>query len=158
MQMIEQAIEKVSVRGKKLLDAIPNSGPYQTSVGPIDLKTHVRGKQWSVGQWQGGIASEFGRGASRRRRQHCGLFQPARDRTQPVSDGQCPITLRGRTFGQCAVLGCIEFVAVEQRGLTVAAGSHGAAGKPPRPDGPGAAQPGAQADGGAAPRCARPPP
>ena len=23
-------------------------------VGPIDLKTHVRGKQWGAGQWQGG--------------------------------------------------------------------------------------------------------
>jgi branched-chain amino acid transport system substrate-binding protein len=54
LQVLEQAIEKVGLDRKKLLDAIANSGPYQTIVGPIDLKTHVRGKQWSVGQWQGG--------------------------------------------------------------------------------------------------------
>ena len=39
---------------RKLLDAIENGGPYPTIVGPIDLKTHVRGKQWGAGQWQGG--------------------------------------------------------------------------------------------------------
>ena len=54
LQVLEQAIEKVGLDRKKLLDAIANSGPYQTIVGPIDLKTHVRGKQWSVGQWQSG--------------------------------------------------------------------------------------------------------
>src|SRR5215468_8880357 len=54
LQVLEQAIEKVGLDRKKLLDAIANGGPYQTIVGPIDLKTHVRGKQWSVGQWQGG--------------------------------------------------------------------------------------------------------
>ena len=54
LQVLEQAIEKVGLDRKKLLDAIANSGPYPTIVGPIDLKTHVRGKQWSVGQWQGG--------------------------------------------------------------------------------------------------------
>jgi branched-chain amino acid transport system substrate-binding protein len=54
LQVLEQAIEKVGLDRKKLLDAIANAGPYQTIVGPIDLKTHVRGKQWSVGQWQGG--------------------------------------------------------------------------------------------------------
>ena len=31
----------------------PN-GPWQTIVGPVDLKSHIRGKQWGVGQWQGG--------------------------------------------------------------------------------------------------------
>src|SRR6266511_4211344 len=54
LQVLEQAIEKVGLDRKKLLDAIANGGPYQTIVGPVDLKTHVRGKQWSVGQWQGG--------------------------------------------------------------------------------------------------------
>jgi len=54
LQVLEQAIEKVGLDRKKLLDAIANSGPYPTIVGPIDLKTHVRGKQWSVGQWQSG--------------------------------------------------------------------------------------------------------
>ena len=39
---------------KKVLDAIANGGPYQTIVGPIDLKTHIRGKQFNVGQWQSG--------------------------------------------------------------------------------------------------------
>jgi branched-chain amino acid transport system substrate-binding protein len=54
LQVLEQAIEKVGLDRKKVLDAIINAGPYQTIVGPIDLKTHIRGKQWSVGQWQGG--------------------------------------------------------------------------------------------------------
>jgi branched-chain amino acid transport system substrate-binding protein len=55
LQVLEQAIEKAgTLDRKKVLDAIANGGPYQTIVGPIDLKTHVRGKQWSVGQWQGG--------------------------------------------------------------------------------------------------------
>jgi branched-chain amino acid transport system substrate-binding protein len=54
LQVLEQAIEKVGLDRKKVLDAIANAGPYQTIVGPIDLKTHIRGKQWSVGQWQKG--------------------------------------------------------------------------------------------------------
>jgi branched-chain amino acid transport system substrate-binding protein len=55
LQLLEQAIEKAgSLDRKKVLDAIENGGPYQTIVGPIDLKTHIRGKQWGVGQWQGG--------------------------------------------------------------------------------------------------------
>ena len=55
LQLLEQAIEKAgTLDRRKLLDAIENGGPYQTIVGPIDLKTHVRGKQWGAGQWQGG--------------------------------------------------------------------------------------------------------
>ena len=54
LQVLEQAIQKGGLDRKKLLDAIANAGPYQTIVGPIDLKTHVRGKQFSVGQWQNG--------------------------------------------------------------------------------------------------------
>ena len=54
LQVLEQAIEKVGLDRKKVLDAIANAGPYQTIVGPVDLKTHIRGKQWSVGQWQKG--------------------------------------------------------------------------------------------------------
>ena len=55
MQVLEQAIEKAgSLDRKKVLAAIENGGPYQTIVGPIDLKTHIRGKQFGVGQWQGG--------------------------------------------------------------------------------------------------------
>ena len=55
LQVLEQAIEKVgTLDRKKVLDAIENGGPYQTIVGPIDLKTHIRGKQWGVGQWQNG--------------------------------------------------------------------------------------------------------
>jgi len=55
LQLLEQAIEKAgTLDRKKLLDAIANGGPYQTIVGPVDLKTHIRGKQWAVGQWQNG--------------------------------------------------------------------------------------------------------
>ena len=55
LQVLEQAIEKVgTLDRKKVLDAIANGGPYQTIVGPIDLKTHIRGKQCGVGQWQNG--------------------------------------------------------------------------------------------------------
>jgi branched-chain amino acid transport system substrate-binding protein len=55
LQVLEQAIEKAgSLDRKKVLDAIKNAGPYQTIVGPVDLKTHIRGKQWGVGQWQNG--------------------------------------------------------------------------------------------------------
>ena len=55
LQLLEQAIEKAgTLDRKKVLDAIESGGPYQTIVGPVDLKTHIRGKQWGVGQWQGG--------------------------------------------------------------------------------------------------------
>ena len=55
LQVLEQAIEKAgTLDRKKVLDTIDNDGPWQTIVGPIDLKTHIRGKQWGVGQWQGG--------------------------------------------------------------------------------------------------------
>jgi branched-chain amino acid transport system substrate-binding protein len=55
LQLLEQAIEKAgTLDRKKLLDAIANGGPYQTIVGPIDLKTHIRGKQFGTGQWQNG--------------------------------------------------------------------------------------------------------
>ena len=55
LQLLEQAIEKAgTLDRKKVLDTIVNDGPWQTIVGPIDLKSHIRGKQWGVGQWQGG--------------------------------------------------------------------------------------------------------
>jgi branched-chain amino acid transport system substrate-binding protein len=55
LQVLEQAIEKAgTLDRKKVLDTIVNDGPWQTIVGPVDLKTHIRGKQWGVGQWQGG--------------------------------------------------------------------------------------------------------
>jgi len=55
LQVLEQAIEKAgTLDRKKVLATIANDGPWQTIVGPIDLKTHIRGKQWGVGQWQGG--------------------------------------------------------------------------------------------------------
>jgi branched-chain amino acid transport system substrate-binding protein len=55
LQLLEQAIEKAgTLDRKKLLDAIANGGPYETIVGPIDLKTHIRGKQFGTGQWQNG--------------------------------------------------------------------------------------------------------
>ncbi|HET7254793.1 MAG TPA: amino acid ABC transporter substrate-binding protein [Xanthobacteraceae bacterium] len=55
LQVLEQAIEKAgTLDRKKVLDAVENGGPYQTIVGPVDLKSHIRGKQWGVGQWQNG--------------------------------------------------------------------------------------------------------
>ena len=55
LQLLEQAIEKAgTLDRKKVLDAFVNGGPYETIVGPVDLKTHIRGKQWGVGQWQSG--------------------------------------------------------------------------------------------------------
>jgi branched-chain amino acid transport system substrate-binding protein len=55
LQVLEQAIEKAgTLDRKKVLDTIVNDGPWQTIVGPVDLKSHIRGKQWGVGQWQGG--------------------------------------------------------------------------------------------------------
>jgi branched-chain amino acid transport system substrate-binding protein len=55
LQVLEQAIEKAgTLDRKKLLDAIANGGPYETIVGSIDLKTHIRGKQFGTGQWQNG--------------------------------------------------------------------------------------------------------
>jgi branched-chain amino acid transport system substrate-binding protein len=55
LQVLEQAIEKAgTLDRKKVLDTIVNDGPWQTIVGPVDLKNHIRGKQWGVGQWQSG--------------------------------------------------------------------------------------------------------
>jgi branched-chain amino acid transport system substrate-binding protein len=55
LQILEQAIEKAgTLDRKKVLDVIANEGPWQTLVGAIDLKDHIRGLQWGVGQWQGG--------------------------------------------------------------------------------------------------------
>jgi branched-chain amino acid transport system substrate-binding protein len=55
LQVLEQAIEKAgTLDRKKVLEVIANEGPWQTLVGPIDLKDHIRGVQWGVGQWQNG--------------------------------------------------------------------------------------------------------
>jgi branched-chain amino acid transport system substrate-binding protein len=55
LQILEQAIAKTgTLDRKKVLETIGNDGPWQTVVGPIDLKDHIRGKQWGVGQWQNG--------------------------------------------------------------------------------------------------------
>jgi branched-chain amino acid transport system substrate-binding protein len=55
LQVLEQAIEKAgTLDRKKVLDTIANGGPWNTIVGPIDLKTHIREHQWGVGQWQNG--------------------------------------------------------------------------------------------------------
>jgi len=53
LQIMQQAIEKVGLDRKAIRDYLAAT-EFQTIVGPIDLKTHVRGKQWSVGQWQSG--------------------------------------------------------------------------------------------------------
>ena len=55
LQVLEQAIEKAgTLDRKKVLDVIASEGPWQTLVGAIDLKDHIRGQQWGVGQWQSG--------------------------------------------------------------------------------------------------------
>jgi branched-chain amino acid transport system substrate-binding protein len=55
LQILEQAIEKAgTLDRKKVLDTIANGGPWQTISGPIDLKTHIRERQWGAGQWQNG--------------------------------------------------------------------------------------------------------
>jgi len=55
LQVLEQAIERAgTLDRKKVLETISNGGPWQTVVGPIDLKDHIRGEQWGVGQWQDG--------------------------------------------------------------------------------------------------------
>jgi branched-chain amino acid transport system substrate-binding protein len=55
LQILEQAIEKAgTLDRKKVLDTIANGGPWDTIIGPVDLKTHIREKQWGAGQWQDG--------------------------------------------------------------------------------------------------------
>jgi branched-chain amino acid transport system substrate-binding protein len=55
LQVLERAIEKAgTLDRRKVLEVIANGGPWQTVVGPVDLKDHVRGKQFGVGQWQNG--------------------------------------------------------------------------------------------------------
>jgi branched-chain amino acid transport system substrate-binding protein len=55
LQILEQAIEKAgTLDRKKIIDTIANGGPWDTICGPIDMKTHIREKQWGVGQWQQG--------------------------------------------------------------------------------------------------------
>ena len=55
LQVLEQAIEKAgTLDRKKVLDTIANGGPWNTVIGQIDLKTHVRENQWGMGQWQDG--------------------------------------------------------------------------------------------------------
>jgi branched-chain amino acid transport system substrate-binding protein len=55
LQILEQAIEKAgTLDRKKVLDTIANGGPWNTIVGPIDLKTHIREHQIGAGQWQNG--------------------------------------------------------------------------------------------------------
>src|SRR5215831_18127921 len=55
LQILEQAIEKAgTLNHKKIIDTIANGGPWNTICGPIDMKTHIREKQWGVGQWQDG--------------------------------------------------------------------------------------------------------
>jgi branched-chain amino acid transport system substrate-binding protein len=56
LEILQQAIEKAgTLDRKKVLDTIANGGPWKTIVGEVDLKSHIRGKQWGVGQWQKGL-------------------------------------------------------------------------------------------------------
>jgi branched-chain amino acid transport system substrate-binding protein len=55
LQILQQAIEKAgTLDRKKVLDTIATGGPWNTVVGPIDLKTHIRENQIGAGQWQNG--------------------------------------------------------------------------------------------------------
>jgi branched-chain amino acid transport system substrate-binding protein len=55
LQILQQAIEKAgTLDRKKVLDTIANGGPWDTVVGKVDLKTHIRETQWGAGQWQNG--------------------------------------------------------------------------------------------------------
>ena len=55
LQILEQAIEKAgTLDRKKVLETIVNGGPWDTVVGPVDLKTHIREYQIGAGQWQNG--------------------------------------------------------------------------------------------------------
>lgn len=56
LEILQQAIEKAGTLDRaKVLDTIVNGGPWKTIVGSVDLKNHIRGKQWGVGQWQKGV-------------------------------------------------------------------------------------------------------
>jgi len=55
LQILEQAIEKAgTLDRKKVLETIVTGGPWDTIIGPVDLRTHIREKQIGVGQWQNG--------------------------------------------------------------------------------------------------------
>jgi branched-chain amino acid transport system substrate-binding protein len=55
LQILQQAIEKAgTLDRKKVLDMIASGGPWDTVVGKVDLKTHIRETQWGAGQWQKG--------------------------------------------------------------------------------------------------------
>jgi branched-chain amino acid transport system substrate-binding protein len=55
LQILQQAIEKAgTLDHKKIIETIANGGPWNTICGPVDMKTHIREKQWGVGQWQNG--------------------------------------------------------------------------------------------------------
>jgi branched-chain amino acid transport system substrate-binding protein len=55
LQILQQAIEKAgTLDRKKVLDTIANGGPWDTIIGKVDLKTHIRETQWGAGQWQNG--------------------------------------------------------------------------------------------------------
>jgi branched-chain amino acid transport system substrate-binding protein len=55
LQILEQAIEKAGTLDRKqVLDTITDGGPWNTIVGLVDMKTHIREKQWGAGQWQNG--------------------------------------------------------------------------------------------------------
>ena len=55
LQILAQAIEKAgTLDRKKVLDTIATGGPWDTIVGPVDLKTHIRETQIGAGQWQKG--------------------------------------------------------------------------------------------------------
>jgi branched-chain amino acid transport system substrate-binding protein len=55
LQILQQAIEKAgTLDRRKVTQEIADGGPYTTIVGQVDLRTHIRGKQFWIGQWQHG--------------------------------------------------------------------------------------------------------
>jgi branched-chain amino acid transport system substrate-binding protein len=53
LQILQQAIEKAGTLDRaKVTEQIAEGGPYDTIIGPVDLRMHIRGKQFWIGQWQ----------------------------------------------------------------------------------------------------------
>ncbi|HVF65533.1 MAG TPA: amino acid ABC transporter substrate-binding protein [Casimicrobiaceae bacterium] len=54
LQAFQQAIESVGRIDRAAIIAELKRRPYETIVGPMDLRTQIYGDNWLVGQWQGG--------------------------------------------------------------------------------------------------------
>ena len=79
---------------------IANGGPWDTISGPIDLKTHIREKQWGVGQWQNGqfvgVSPSDMAGAEAGRVSQAGVVTPSRRRVGVVAGAAADRACRAR--------------------------------------------------------------